>query len=190
MNFALLAIAGIFGASLFVFKNEVGEAVSEAVAGEPKNWRRFDDLYKKYGTRWNVPWQWLKSIALNESDNGNYPSVALGLREPANISGSKSQDGLSWGLMQVTIKTARGLDAGATEEKLNNPEYSINLSAKYLCQLSSQFAKPDLRYTEWTIKSYNQGPGNTRKEISTGKGYADEYWTRFQRNLAKVEALS
>ena len=189
MNFALLAIAGIFGASLFVFKSEVGEAVSESVGSEPKNWRRFDDLYKKYGNRWNIPWQWLKAIALNESDNGNYSSVALGIREPSNIEASKSQDGKSWGLMQVTLTTAKGLDSSATEAKLNNPEYSINLSAKYLSQLSSQFSKPDLRYTEWTIKSYNQGPGNTRKEISSGKGYADEYWTRFQRNLKKVEAM-
>lgn len=159
-------------------------------AGKPTNWNRWDNAFKSAGSTFGVPWTWLKAIALNESSLGAYPSVARGLASPTDIQGSKSQDGLSWGLMQVTIKTARGLDPNATEVKLNDPIYSINLAAKYLSQLSSQFPKVDSRYVEYVIKSYNQGPGNTKKEIASGKGYADEYWSRFQRNLEKVEAIA
>lgn len=176
---------GVIG-FLFAFKEEVGEIVSSTT--QSANWTRFDADFKKWGEVYQIPWTWLKAIAMNESSLGSYPSVARGIASPKDIEGSKSQDGLSWGLMQVTIKTAKGLDASATEEKLNNPDYSIMLAAKYLKQLSTQFPKPDYRYVEWVIKSYNQGPGNTRKEIASGKGYANEYWERFQRNLKKVES--
>lgn len=180
----VLVALGVLGLLGFTFRDEVAEMVST----EPKNWRRFDTIFQKYAAVYDVPWTWLKAIALNESSLGSAASVDEGLRNPANVIGSKSADGLSWGLMQVTIKTAKGLDPQATEIKLNNPDYSIQLAAKYLSQLSTQFSKLDLRYTEWVIKSYNQGPGNTRKEIATGKGYANEYWERFQRNLKKVES--
>lgn len=189
-------IGGGFLALLF-FKKEATDIVDETVlkvetfvATQNSNWTRWDAEFKKAGAKYKVPWAWLKAIAMNESSLGSYPSVALGIREPANIEGSKSQDGKSWGLMQVTLTTGRGLDPYCTAEKLNNPEYSIDLAGKYLSQLSGMFSKVELKYTEWVIKSYNQGPGNTNKE-RTGKipkGYADEYWARFERNLQKVEA--
>lgn len=157
------------------------------VSGGPANWTKYDATFKKWATVYDVPWTWLKAIALNESSLGEAASVKRGLANPNDIQGSKSTDGKSWGLMQVTLTTGKWLDPACTEAKLNNPDYSIMLAAKYLNHLSTQFSKLDLRYVEWTIKSYNQGPGNTRKEISTGKGYAGEYWERFQRNLKKVE---
>ena len=43
------------------------------------------------------------------------------------------------------------------------------------------------RFIEAVVKSYNQGPGNTRKELSgKSEGFADEYWDRYQRNYEKV----
>ena len=154
-----------------------------------QNWNRWDKDFKAAGLKYSVPWQWLKAIALNESTLGTYPSVALGIQEPKNVEGSKSQDGKSWGLMQVTLTTGRGLDPFCTEEKLNNPLYSIDLGAKYVAQMAKRFPQVEVRYVEWVIKSYNQGPGNTDKERA-GKisGYAGEYWDRFKRNLIKVEA--
>lgn len=182
----VLAILGasIFGFMLF-FKDEITETVEVNLPG---NWERFDSLFKKYGSAYGVPWTWLKAVCLNESNLGAAKSVARGLASPSDIEGSKSSDGLSWGIMQVTLRTARELDPAATQEKLNNPEYSIKLSAQYFKKLSSLFSKIDLRYTEWVIKSYNQGPGNTKKEIAgTSSGFAQEYWNRFQRNLTRVE---
>jgi len=180
-----LVICGVIAAGFLVFfRREIGEKVEENL----DSWNRFDALFQKYGNIHGVPWMWLKAICLNESSLGAAKSVARGLSVPSDIEGSKSSDGLSWGIMQVTLRTARELDPTATQEKLNNPEYSINLSAKYIKKLTSLFSKLDLRYTEYVIKSYNQGPGNTRKEISGAtSGYAGEYWERFKRNLKRVE---
>lgn len=149
-------------------------------------WTRFDDLFQHASLKYGVPFTWLKAICMNESDLGQAESVAIGLENPSDIVNSKSSDGLSWGIMQVTIRTAKSLDSSATQQKLNDPKYSVDLAAKYLKQLINQFDN-DLNNVEWIVKSYNQGPGNTRKEIATGFGYADKYWERFQRNLQKVE---
>lgn len=156
-----------------------------------ESWQRFDALFVKYGKLYGVSPAWLKAIALNESSLGDAPSVALGIREPSNIEESVSDDGKSWGLMQLTLSTARQFDPAATAEKLNNPEYSIKLSAQLIAWLSKQFSTVDARWTEWIIKSYNQGVGNTRKERDgASTGYAAEYWNRFQRNLSRVGDLN
>jgi soluble lytic murein transglycosylase-like protein len=178
--------AALVGALIYS-KNRIVEEVDAVSAQE--NWTKFDALFKLYGAQFGVPWEYLKAIALNESSLGTANSVALGIRNPYDIEGSKSYDGLSWGLMQVTIKTARGLDPAATEVKLNNPEYSIKLAAKYIGQLQKMFSTVDQRYLEWVIKSYNQGPGNSKKERDgKSEGFAQEYWDRFQRNLERVSA--
>lgn len=171
-------------ALILVLKKPLEEKIEVKIP----SWTQFDDLYKKWGAHYGIPWQWLKAIALNESNNGRASSVAHGLANPTDIEESKSSDGLSWGLMQVTIKTARGMDPSATEAKLNNPDYSVMLGARYLSELQKMFPLADPRYNEWVIKSYNQGPGNTNKERRGEiNGYANEYWSRFQRNLLRVE---
>lgn len=154
-------------------------------------WNDYDDLFKDAGEKYNVEWKWLKAIALNESFLGNDRRVAIGLKDPKNIMDSTSRDGKSWGLMQMTLKTARSLDMLVTAEKLNDPAYCIDLSAHYVSQLQGMFSYVDLRYNEWVIKSYNQGPGNTFKEKDRKiSGYAQGYWEIFQKNLKMVEANS
>lgn len=178
----------LIGISILGFVT-LGYQKAQAVVEENlDSWTRFDDLFKKYDKKWGVNWKWLKAIAMSESLLGKEKSVKAGLENPKDIEGSKSSDGLSWGLMQVTVKTAKDMDASVTPEKLNNPEYSINLAAWYVSKLKKYYSTGDPRYLEWVIKSYNQGPGNTAKEKSGAikKGYADEYWTRFQNNLKRV----
>lgn len=160
---------------------------AKKVVNASEEWTRFDNDFKVFGAAYDVDWRWLKAIALNESNLGREKSVKRGLENPTDIEGSKSSDGLSWGLMQVTIKTAKGIDSSATEVKLNDPKYSISLAAQYVAQLKKMFLLSDSRFMEWVIKSYNQGPGNTKKEMNRQiSGYANEYWNRFQRNLNKV----
>ena len=187
MNALVLVGIGVIGVLVFY-----GQQLTESIGVEDDtmpSWKSFDPLFRKYGTEFGVPWTWLKAIALNESSLGSAKSVMRGLKVPTDVEGSKSSDGKSWGLMQVTLTTAKEMDPAATSEKLNNPEYSIKLAAKYLKNLSSQFSKIESRYLEWVIKSYNQGPGNTRREkAGTSQGFAHEYWARFQRNLERVEA--
>lgn len=153
------------------------------------NWTKWDDLFKSYGTKYNVDWKWLKAICMNESSLGNHKSVALGLANPKDVQKSASEDGKSWGLMQMTIPTAKGLDMLVTPEKLNRPEYSIDLASQYVSQLKKMFRPGDTRHLEWVVKSYNQGPGATKNEIlGKGGGKANEYWKRFQQNLILVSA--
>lgn len=181
------------GVAVLAFLGTKKETIKAAVVSNSSNWNKYDALFDKYGRQFGVPWTWLKAIALNESNLGLAPSVAHGLRFPADIEKSKSSDGLSWGLMQVTIKTARALDPTATEVKLNNPEYSIKLAAQLVDQNMRMFDRSSARYVEAVIKSYNQGPTHTKNELAgriSNPAWHDhvlEYWARFQRNLKLVK---
>jgi len=148
----------------------------------------YDDLFKKYASKYGLDWQILKAIAVVESSLGQAPSVLRGLANANDVDGSKSTDGKSWGLMQVTLTTAKDYDSFATPQKLNNPDYSVDLAAQHLKMLEGLFDKSDPRYREWVIKSYNQGQGNTLKE-KQGKiptGYANDYWKKYLAAYKKV----
>lgn len=163
-------------------------SIKEAIEEVDTNWTRFDSMFKRAAAKYAVDAYMLKAIALNESSLGLAPSVLRGEFAPNDIEGSKSSDGKSWGLMQVTLTTARGLDALATEAKLNSADYSVDLAARYLKSLEKYFSKADPRYQEWIVKSYNQGPGNSIKERDgKSKGFAHEYWARFQRNYKRAK---
>ncbi len=153
-----------------------------------ENWGRWDYYFKLSGEKWNIDWRWLKAIAMNESSLGTNKSVAMGLANPKNVAGSASSDGKSWGLTQVTLRTARDMDPSVTAQKLNIPEYSIDLCARYVAQLKKLFSITDPRYVEWVIRSYNAGPSAIKKEITKPTGLADEYWRRFKNNLDIIVA--
>lgn len=171
--------------SFFITLN--GETILNKVEENLPDWTKYDSLFKKYAARDGLDWTWLKAIAMNESSLGRAKSVMIGEKNPNDTEGSKSFDGLSWGLMQVTLNTGRDYDKTITPQKLNNAEYSVDIASRFLKSLTKQFPTPDARYIEWIIKSYNQGAGNTNKERSGRiKGYAQEYWERFQRNLKRV----
>ena len=167
----------VIGSVLYMASN------NEKVAVTNDSFTRFDDSFKRCASLFNIDWLILKAICMNESSLGLHPSVAHGLIHPTDIQGSISEDGKSWGLMQFTIPTARDFDKGATEEKLNNADYSIRLGAQFVAWLYARFPVTDPRRTEWVIKSYNQGIGNTNKERNgLIAGYAQEYFERFKRN--------
>ncbi|MFN3453525.1 MAG: transglycosylase SLT domain-containing protein [Pseudobdellovibrio sp.] len=147
----------------------------------------FDVLFKKYASQYGLDWKMLKAICMNESSLGTHPSVVRGMNNPSDIEGSKSSDGKSWGIMQVTVTTARDFDSSATAEKLNNPEYSVRVASMFLQWVSARFKTTDPQRVEWIVKSYNQGVGNTQKEMSGSiAGYASEYWERYKRNYSKI----
>lgn len=177
----------LIGSAVILLSLKAVDTVQGLKMSMSDNWTRFDALFQKYGRKFNVNWKYLKAIAMNESSLGSVASVARGLEVPIDVEGSKSQDGKSWGLMQVTLGTAKDFDSTATAINLNNPEYSIKLAARYLAHLQGRFNMLEMRWLEYVIKSYNQGPGNTEKERKgLIKGYAEEYWSRFQRNLERV----
>lgn len=167
---------------------EVADSVDDKISSVTGSWERFDSLFTKYGLLYGVDPNWLKSFALNESDLGREKSVAHGLDQPDDVDGSKSSDGKSWGLMQMTLTTGRDYDPDITPEKLNDPEYSVDIAAHLISDLARAFP-PSLhpRNLEWMVKSYNQGRGNTNKEIAgLIDGYAGAYWTRWQSNYQRV----
>ena len=116
-----------------------------------------------------------------ESSLGTHPRVLAGLKNPEDVEGSKSMDDKSWGIMQVTIPTARDFDQAATPQKLNEPEYSVRIASQYIAWVQLRFSKSDPRFLEWVIKSYNQGVGNTFKEINGGQGFANNYFLKFKK---------
>lgn len=153
----------------------------------------YDDLFKKYAKIYGLDWKMLKAIAIIESDQGREASVKRGLENPSDVEGSKSSDGLSWGLMQVTIVTARDYDSTATPQKLNNPEYSIKIASQHLARLKKIFNPSDARFNEWVVKSYNQGQGNTLKEMksSNSNSYqaAKNYWLKYINAYSSIEGI-
>jgi len=182
-------LAALAGVAYAAKKQDVDEYVDEVVTENVSDyWTRFDSLFSKYGAKYGVDPKILKAISLNESNLGRHPSVARGLENPIDVDGSTSSDGKSWGLMQVTVVTARDYDALASPEKLNSPEYSVDLASRLLRDLQKRFETADPRYLEWVVKSYNQGAGNTNKERrGVSSGFAQEYWERFQRNFERVK---
>ncbi len=167
-----------------------GSAGAAAVVISDSEWTRFDESFKRIGASYGVDWQWLKAFALNESDLGRDSRVA---------SGDTSSDGLSWGLMQVTLTTGRKFDSTINIDKLSQldpADYSIDLASQLIAQNKTAFSESDPAYLEKVVKSYNQGVANTRNEFNgiytswndpNGNNAVGEYWNRWQRNYAKVQ---
>ena len=187
--FGIILILGLYFGATKTSAGEVALQDISVMGGHPmENWSKYDALFQKYGNQYGVDWQWLKAFALNESNLGLDSSVAAGIANPQDVEGSKSSDGLSWGLMQVTLRTGSDYDSNITPQKLNDPEYSISIAAEFIAHLMSLFDSSDSRYLESVVKSYNEGAGNMRKELlGTGGGFADDYWSRWTRNYNKVK---
>lgn len=141
----------------------------------PAYWVKYDNLFKKYATQYQIPWQWLKAIAINESDLGRDKRVRLGVA---------SRDGKSWGLMQLTVPTASEMMGGESvpPEDLNFPYISIQLAAKYVATLCHLF-KGNMQDV---VMAYNQGPGNQLKG-NKSPGVL-QYYKDFERHLEAVNA--
>lgn len=152
---------------------------------EPKSLDPFfywDDLIKKYSDKFKVPFEWIKAIMIVESDLGRAPSVKKGLQNPNDIEGSKSFDGKSWGLMQLTIPTARMFQAGITAVDLNDPETSVRLGASYLAWLIQKKGMNE----ELVIRSYNGGPGFLTSE--RGRNMTADYYAKWQKAITLIKS--
>lgn len=168
-----VAIGSLILAALLKAEDVVGDVV----VGPSFN--KYDDAFRKAATKHGVPWRWLKAFAMTESSLGDAPSVKAGAKNPKDVEASKSSDGKSWGLMQVTLKTAQWLDPSATVEKLNNAEYSIDLGATYIRYLMRIRSDRD-----WVARAYNGGPG--WEKTSLGPSLTAVYLIKWKKNLDEV----
>lgn len=144
-----------------------GNRVPSALAN---HWYRYDAWFRAYAEDYGVDWTWLKAIAMTESSLGTNSRVVAGIQ---------SSDGLSWGLMQLTLPTASDMKGGqATIDELNDPETSIHWAAKYLYTLSLIVGDDAKRI----IMGYNEGPGNVLK----GK-VVEDYYAKWFANWLIVQ---
>lgn len=152
---------------------------------EPEWFYKLDSEFKKAEMIHGVDWKLLKAIGLTESALGQNSLVKAG---------KVSYDGLSWGLMQFTMTTARDFDSQVTVEKLKDDKYSINLVGKYFAMLKKLF--PDsLNQTRNIVMSYNHGQGNQKRFVELEKSgklkvtdfpQGRDYWNKFQKNYKRV----
>ena len=155
-----------------------------------EKYSQYDSIFKSAGTKYGVPWIRLKRIAWIESKVGTYRSVAIGIKNPNDVKGSVSDDGKSWGIMQMTLTTMGDYDSTPTPQELNNVSYSIDLAAKHLKMLATLFTNErDI------IMSYNHGQGNQKNFIIKEKNgtllktqylAGRDYWAKYQQAIAEV----
>jgi len=144
-----------------------------------ENWTKWDALMQSHCGAAQVPWLWMKAIMIDESSLGLNPRVARGLEYPDDIEGSKSEDGKSYGLLQLEPATAKDFDIIATPQKLNNPDYSIAIGAKLLRRLFCALGGVE----EFVIKAWNEGQGAAvLEQAGRINGRSDEYWARYKTN--------
>lgn len=178
-----LLIGGIIAAVAVILFKEPMDQATQALIDSP-SFTRWDDLLKKYAAQYKVPWRWLKVLILNESSNGQNSKVRRGLENPNDVEGSKSSDGKSWGLMQITLPTAKALEGReVTPAELNNPDTSVRLAAKLMRQLIDRYGF----VFEKVMRDYNGGP----KANQTGTSnyvLTIPYYTKSLANLAIVTA--
>lgn len=88
----------------------------------------YDGLFDMSATRYNVPFAWLKAIAITESSlnpNAMRPEPQIG--------------DASYGLMQILMRTAKGLGFQGSEMDLYNPSTNIDLGAKLIAENIHRF---------------------------------------------------
>lgn len=142
---------------------------------------RWVPLLKSKGKKYSVPWRWMAAIMGVESDYGRTASVAYGLEHPGDVVRSKSSDGKSTGLMQVTAETATWMAGRKVSlSELNNPDLNVEMAAKYLAYLIGKF-KTD---RDSIFRAYNGGPGF--KSTAQGLALTPVYNFRVQSQLKKV----
>lgn len=141
------------------------------------NFTKWDLAMRGICVKMEIPFYLMKTIGMIESSLGLHPRVAHGLLFPADIDGSKSEDGKSWGLLQMRVTTAKDYDKTATAEKLNNVDYALSLGGLHLRHLDGIFKHSE----EFTVKAWNQGEGATfREKNRLAPGKADNYWAKYQ----------
>lgn len=176
-----LAILGT-GLVLSTAKGESNATKNESTSSDP--FTRWDYIIRRNSKLYSVPWRWIKAIMVVESNLGQAKSVARGLATPEDEQGSKSSDGKSWGLMQLTIPTAQMFMPGVTSKDLNNPEVSIRLGTQYLAYL---IKLKGIGNREAVFRSYNGGPGylSTVAGVRDTPAYNTKVVSALQTILAK-----
>lgn len=177
-----LGIAAI-AVGLIAYSQKSAIADEVTVTLQSDAFTKWDPMINKYSAMRNVPWRWLKAILWVESDLGRDPTVQAGMANPGGSDGW-SEDGLSRGIMQMTVNTAnrRRVRPGTTAADLDNPEICMDCAAKYLAELGNYYFSWD---REGCIRAYNGGPG-WRSAPAQAQANDAAYYAKFQDKLSKI----
>lgn len=175
----ILAALGIF---LIVEPTVMEEIVENLYNTDP--FYRWDSLIEKYCKIYDVPFSWAKAIMMTESSLGQDPRVQAGLMDPENIEASKSGDGKSWGLNQLTLSTARMFAPTVEISDLNDPDTNQDIATQYMAYLIRLKGLNG----EAFARSYNGGPGYA----GTLQGQRDTpaYYQKWLKNLKTIQERS
>ena len=178
----------LIGAGVFLVSKNLDSGNDKMLSTQ--KYSQYDSIFKAAGAKYGVPWLRLKRIAWIESKVGTYRSVAIGIKNPNDVKGSVSDDGKSWGIMQMTLTTMGDYDKTPTPQELNNVSYSIDLAARHLKMLQGIFTNErDI------IMSYNHGQGNQKNFVIKEKNgtllktqylAGRDYWAKYQQAIAEV----
>lgn len=162
----------LIGLAIFILGGAI-VTVANIELGDPRR-DQFDPLFKKYSISSGVPAEIFKAIALIESDLGQDGRVKRG---------ETSQDGKSWGLMQIAprIGSPKEIElkgVNTTPEMLNDPETSVRLASILLGYLWQKYSGNE----EKVVKAYNQGERHT----DNNRAFANGYYQKYLRAKARV----
>lgn len=127
----------------------------------------FDSEIRAAGLRYNVPEVWIRAVIATES---NWDPNAF-RAEPAINDASR-------GLMQVLLKTARGLGYTGAADGLFDPATSIDLGSKLLGDLRRRYGDDARRI----YSAYNSGRPDLWETSSQVRANVE----RFVRNLERA----
>lgn len=102
----------------------------------------------------------------------------------------------SWGITQILLSTAKGLDPNATVEKLLDPVYNIDLAAKLISQNMARYPS-DLKsaiaaYNAGTARKNDQGVYVNSKGVPNVQKYVDkvyQYYIDYSKWISQGENL-
>lgn len=107
----------------------------------------------------NKELQYLPLVEQAASKYGVPPSLILGhIKQESAFNPMARLDepalgDASWGMMQLLLRTAQGLDPAATASKLLDPAYNIDLGTKYIAQNMARYPGD----IQAAIAAYNAG---------------------------------
>lgn len=175
-------ILALLAGGFLIWKNDGITALGDEITVnlETDLFTRFDDLFRNSGRVNHVPWRWIKAICWTESNLGRDSSVAQGINNPLDISGSTSSDGLSWGLMQTILSTSNEVRPGTTVAMLNDPATSVEVGARILARNMQHFPGDKVSI----FRAYNGGLGFSR--TVAGQRDTPAYAAKVQDRLDRI----
>ncbi len=98
-----------------------------------------------------------------------------------NLTGKDGVRGGAWGLMGMTLETARGIVKDATAESLLDPRYNLTLGIAYLAKQQQRFGND----TDLVIAAYNRGPKGVEAAVRFGADLSQDPYVMYVKRVMK-----